>query len=194
MDDLYRAIALGTAALIVAIALLAIVRLQREHRFSGFGTVMSGVGAAVGLGLYILLIDIDLKKEATWGLLAGGALVGAFFGTRIPLYEREGIVVAKAAGWHMALPSAAIATFQVMGVRESVDGIILSFAALHAAAGFAVAACALLLLRRIAVKPTAAAVAPAPTATMPALAASCPSCGALPLPGARFCTRCGGAV
>jgi len=153
VDDFYEVIALGGAGLVVAGALWTVVRLQREQPFSPLGTLIAGASAAISLAIYLLIVDIELKEEATWGLLAGGALAGAFLGSKIPLYRRGDAVVSRAAGWHLALPAAAIAAFQVMGVRESVDGIILSFAALHAATGFAVVASALLLIRRLGIRP-----------------------------------------
>jgi hypothetical protein len=191
VDDFYRVIALTGAGLVVISALWTVARLQKEHAFSGLSTLMAGAGAAVSLTIYILIIDFDLKDEAAWGLLAGGALAGALFGTRIPLYRRGDAIVSKAAGWHLALPAAAIAAFQVTGVQESVDGIILSFAALHAATGFAVAACALLLIRRLGLRPAAAQ---APTRAAPVAVATtgqCPRCGSPLRPNWRFCMACG---
>jgi hypothetical protein len=191
VDDFYRVIALTGAGLIALSALWTVVRLQKEQPFSGLSTLMAGAGAAVSLVIYILIIDFDLKDEAAWGLLAGGALAGALFGTRIPLYRRGDAVVSRAAGWHLALPAAAIAAFQVMGVQESVDGIILSFAALYAATGFAVAACALLLVRRLGLRPVPARVRPQ---TAPAAVASmnqCPQCGSTLKPNWRYCMACG---
>ena len=191
MDDFYRVIAIGGAALIVASALWTVVRLQRERPFSWLATLIAGAGAAISLVIYVLIVDVELKEGATWGLLAGGALAGAFFGIRIPLYRRGDRILSRAAGWHLALPPAAIAAFQVMGVRESVDGIILSFAALYAATGFTVAACALLLVRRLAARPAAAPAAgepaPVPAATEP----QCPRCASPLRPNWRYCMRCG---
>lgn len=194
MDDFYRVLALVGAGIVVAGALWTIARLQREHPFSWLGTLMAGAGAVASLALYILIVDIDLKAGAAWGLLGGGALAGALFGVRLPLYRRGDAVLSKAAGWHLALPPAAIAAFQVMGVRESVDGIILSFAALHAATGFAVGACALLLLRRPGVRralvPAEGQHAPMPAAAEP----QCPRCASPVRPGWRYCIRCGASL
>jgi hypothetical protein len=194
VDDFYRVIALTGAGLIALSALWTVVRLQKEQPFSGLSTLMAGAGAAVSLVIYILIIDFDLKDEAAWGLLAGGALAGALFGTRIPLYRRGDAVVSRAAGWHLALPAAAIAAFQVMGVQESVDGIILSFAALYAATGFAVAACALLLVRRLGLRPVPARTPSrdAPVAVTPA--GQCPQCGSTLKPNWRYCMACGAPV
>ena len=47
-----------------------------------------------------------------------------------------------------APPGLAIAAFEIAGVKESADGVVLSLAALYAATAFTVAACVLLLLRR----------------------------------------------
>lgn len=190
MDDFYRALALVGAALIVLSALWTVVRLQGERPFSSLSTVIAGAGAALSLVIYLLIVDIDLKGEATWGLLAGGALVGAFVGARLPLYRRGGTVLSKAAGWHLALPPAAIAAFQVMGVRESVDGVILSFAALHAATGFTVAACALLLVRRLGIRP-AAPIEGAPAPVTAAAEPRCPRCASAVRSGWSYCMRCG---
>lgn len=194
MDDFYRVIAIGGAVLVVVGALWTVVRLQREHPFSWLGTFIAGAGAAASLALYLLIVDIELKEEATWGLLAGGALAGALFGTRIPLYRRGDAVLSRAAGWHLALPAAAIAAFQVMGVRESIDGIIFSFAALHAATGFAVAACALLLIRRLGVRPAAAPVGGQPAPGPAAREHLCPKCGSPLRPNWRYCMRCGASL
>jgi uncharacterized membrane protein len=191
VDDFYRVIALTGAGLIALSALWTVARLQREHPFSMLSTLTAGAGAAVSLVIYILIIDFDLKDEAVWGLLAGGALAGALFGARIPLYRRADAIVSRAAGWHLALPAAAIAAFQVMGVRESVDGIILSFAALYAATGFAVAACALLLVRSLGLRPVAARTRPqaAPAAAAPT--GQCSHCGSHLKPNWRYCMACG---
>ena len=83
MDDFYRVVAIGGAALVAIGALWTVVRLHRERPVSALGTLMAGAGAALSLVIYRLIIDIDLKDEATWGLLAGGALAGAFLGTKI---------------------------------------------------------------------------------------------------------------
>ena len=196
MDGFCRFVAIAGAAVVAVGALWTVVRLQRERPFSLLGTLIAGAGVALSLVIYVLIIDIHLKKEATWGLLAGGALAGAFIGTQIPLYRRGDSVVSRAAGWHLALPAAAIAAFQVMGVRESADGVILSFAALYAATAFAVAACALLLVRRLAGVPPARLVGPyAPAAearpATPREGLRCQDCGTVAKIGARFCRACG---
>jgi len=196
MDDFYRGVAIAGAALVAIGALWTVVRLHRERPFSALGTLMAGAGAALSLAIYRLVIDIDLKEEATWGLLAGGALAGAFLGTKIPLYRRGDRVFSKAAGWHLALPAAAIAAFQVMGVRESVDGIILGFAALHAATAFAVAASALLLVRRLVARPARAPAEgrAAPILTAAAPRGQCPRCGSPVRPNWRYCMACGASL
>ncbi len=194
MDDFYRGVAIAGAALVLISALWTVVRLQRERPFSSLGTLMAGAGAALSLVILILIVDIDLKEEATWGLLAGGALAGAFLGTKIPLYRRGDSVLCRAAGWHLALPAAAIAAFQVMGVRESVDGIILSFAALHAATAFAVAASVLLLVRRVAVRPTQAPAQGRPAPATVASGGQCPRCGSPIRPNWRYCMTCGASL
>jgi len=194
MDDFYRVVAIAGAALVAVGALWTVARLQREHPFSSLGTLVAGAGAALSLVIYILIIDFDLKKQATWGLLAGGALAGAFLGTKIPLYRRGNTVLSRAAGWHLALPAAAIAAFQIMGVRESVDGIILSFAALHAATAFAVAACALLLVRRLAAGPTPAPAQGQPAPATVAPRQQCPRCGSPTRPNWRHCMACGASL
>jgi hypothetical protein len=193
VDDFYRVVAVAGAALVAAGALWTVVRLQRERPFSSLGTLIAGAGAALSLVIYILIVDIDLKEEATWGLLAGGAAAGAFIGTKIPLYQRGDTVLSRAAGWHLALPAAAIAAFQVMGVRESVDGIILGFAALHAATAFAVAASALLLVRRLVARParSPAEGRAAPILTAAAPRGQCPRCGSPVRPNWRHCMACG---
>jgi hypothetical protein len=193
VDDFYRVMAIVGAGLIVLSALWTVVRLQGERPFSWLSTVIAGAGAAVSLVIYLLIVDIELKEGATWGLLAGGALAGALFSARLPLYRRGDAVLSKAAGWHLALPPAAIAAFQVMGVRESVDGVILSFAALHAATGFTVAACVLLLVRRLGVRAAAPAEgqpAPVPAAVEP----QCRRCASPIRPGWRYCMRCGASL
>jgi len=191
VDDFYRVVAIAGAALIVIGALWTAVRLQREHPFSGLSTLVAGAGTALSLVIYVLIVDFDLKVEAVWGLLAGGALAGALLGTKIPLYRRGDAVLSKAAGWHLALPAAAIVAFQVMGVRESVDGIILSFAALYAATAFAVAACTLLLLRRLALRPTPDSAQPQTAPAVAPPSARCPRCGSPLKPSWHYCMACG---
>jgi hypothetical protein len=191
VDDFYRVIALTGAGLIALSALWTVASLQKEHAFSGLSTLMAGAGAAASLVIYILIIDFDLKDEAAWGLLAGGALAGALFGARIPLFRRGDAILSRAAGWHLALPAAAIAAFQVTGVQESTDGIILSFAALHAATGFAVAACALLLIRGLGLRPAPARARPQTAAAPAAPMGQCPRCGSPLKPNWRFCMACG---
>jgi len=195
MDGFYHVVAIGGAIVVTASVLMTIVRLQGERPFSALSALLAGAGAGGSLAVYVLVLDINLEKTAVLSLLAGGAALGALVGAKIPLYDRGGIVVARAAGWHVAPPGLAVAAFQIAGVQESADGVILSLAALYAATAFAVAASMVLLLRRTARASTPHTVEqPASTAIAPAEAASCPSCGALLRPGARFCAGCGAAV
>jgi hypothetical protein len=191
VDDFYRVVAILGAVIILVSALWTVVRLHREHPLSPVSILIAAAGTAISLVIYILIVDIELKQWAVWGLLGGGALVGVFFGMTIPVYRRGNTVLSRAAGWHLALPPMAIAAFQVMGVRQSVDGIILSYAALYAATAMAVAACAVLLIRRLAARPAAA---PASVQQVPQSAApqgQCPHCGSPVGPNSRFCTHCG---
>jgi hypothetical protein len=184
-------VAIAGAIVVVASVLLTIVRLQGERPFSSLSALLTGAGAAGSLAVYILMLDIALKDAAVVGLLIGGGVLGALVGLKIPLHSRDGIVFSKAAGWHLAPPGLAVAAFQVMGVRESVDGIILSFAALHAATGFSVAACALLLARRLAVR-TAALTTGGFAGSVPvAREGQCPRCASPVSPDWRYCMRCG---
>ena len=133
VDSFYRGVAIAGAIVVVASVLLTIVRLQGERPFSSLSALLAGAGVAGSLAVYILMLDIALKDAAVVGLLIGGGVLGALVGLKIPLYSRDGVVFSKAAGWHLAPPGLAAAAFQVSGVRESPDGVILSLAALYAA-------------------------------------------------------------
>jgi hypothetical protein len=191
VDDFYRAIALGSAAFITLGAVLTVVTLQRERPFSRLSAITSSAGTILTLVLYAYFLDIELKAAASVGFLIGGAALGAAFGARMPLYLREGMVRSRAAGWHLALPAVAIASVQVMGVRESADGIILGFAAVHAATAFAVAACALVLVRSLGLRLAMPVALPESAATLAAAPGRCPACGRAPSSAARFCRNCG---
>jgi hypothetical protein len=148
VDGFYRVVAILGAFVMIAGVLLTIVQLRGERPFSSLSVLLAGAGAGGSLAVCILVLDITLEKVAVVLLLAGGALLGAFVGTKIPLFNRGGVVLSKAAGWHTAPAGLAIAAFEIAGVKESADGVVLSLAALYAATAFAIAACVLLLLRR----------------------------------------------
>ena len=195
MDSFYRVVAIAGAIVVVASVLLTIVRLQGERPFSSLSALLAGVGAAGSLAVYMLVLDMALKDAWVIGLIAGGGVVGAFVGLKIPLYSRDGVVFSRAAGWHLAPPGLAVAALQVSGVRESPDGAILSLGAVYAATAFAVVASVLLLLRRIA-RGAAPQVAgqPVQATGAPPETSSCGSCGAFVRPESRFCMSCGAAV
>ena len=192
MDSFYRGVAIAGAIVVVASVLLTIVRLQGERPFSSLSALLAGAGAAGSLAVYILMLDIALKDAAVVGLLIGGGVLGSFVGLKIPLYSRDGVVFSRAAGWHLAPPGLAVAAFQVSGVRESPDGVILSLAAVYAATAFAIAASVCLLLRRAAAAPVAK-VAEQPISAQPAPTEEihCPSCGTVAAAGHKFCRGCG---
>ena len=202
-DDLYHGIAIAGAVIVIVSVLLAIVRLQRERPFSSLSALLAGVGAGGSLAVYMLVLDMALKDGWVIGLLAGGSVLGALAGTKVPLYKRGGIVFSKAAGWHLAPPGLAVAAFQISGVRESPDGVIISLGAVYAASAFAIAASVLLLLRRIA-RGSGARVAEQPSgaesvapAEQPATSFAgsgetiCPNCGTVSAAGRKFCRVCG---
>ncbi len=156
MDNVNEGIALVSAAFIVLMGLWTALRLHKERPFSGLSVVLAGAGPVAALVVYILTLDIDLKQEAVWGLLAGGAVAGLLFARPIPVYARGPGVIVRASGWHLLPPMLAMAAIQVTGARESFEGLILALAGLYAATGFAVAAAALLLVRRQGIRPAAA--------------------------------------
>jgi hypothetical protein len=192
VDSFYRGVAIAGAIVVVASVLLTIVRLQGERPFSSLSALLAGAGAAGSLAVYILMLDIALKDAAVVGLLIGGGVLGALVGLKIPLHSRDGIVFSKAAGWHLAPPGLAVAAFQIAAVRGSMDGVILSMAALYAATALAIAASVCLLLRRAAAAPVAK-VAEQPIPAQPAAteAIHCPNCGTVAAAGHKFCRGCG---
>lgn len=190
MDEVYQAIALIAAGLAVLGALVTVLRLHGERPFSAVGVIVAALGAVAVVVLYSFAFEVELKQEAIWGLIAGGAMAGLALGFKLPLYVDGGSVVSRMAGWHLALPGLAVAALQIEGVRGSMDGVVFSLAALYAATAFAVAACAALLLRRVGLRPGAAVGANAVIAR-PGV---CGACGAELSAGARFCRRCGSAV
>jgi hypothetical protein len=192
VDSFYRGVAIAGAIVVVASVLLTIVRLQGERPFSSLSALLAGAGAAGSLAVYILMLDIALKDAWVIGLLAGGGVLGAFVGLKIPLYSRDGVVFSRAAGWHLAPPGLAVAAFQVSGVRESPDGVVLSLAAVYAATAFAISASVCLLLRRAAAAPVAkVAEQPIPAQPAPTGEIHCPSCGTAAAAGHKFCRGCG---
>lgn len=195
MNTLYHVIAVAGVLAVIAGALLGVARLQAERPFSSLSALLAGATTAGSLAVYLLAIDLGLKQAWTMGLLCGGAAFGALVGSRIPLYDRQGVVLCRASGWHLAPPGLAIAAFQIEGLRGSPDGTITSLAAVYAATAFTVAASLVLLLRRGA-RRQAGVVAEEPVAaTEPQVDASvCFACGAPLRPDARFCMSCGAPV
>jgi hypothetical protein len=195
VDGLYQVIAVGGAVLVVATGLWTAVRLHGERPFSMMSAMLAGATPALSLVIYAAMLEVDLKTEYVWGLLAGGAGAGAVLGTAIPIYSRGPDVLTRAAGWHLLLPWLAIAAIQVMGVRESFEGLVLSLAALYAATAFAVAAMAVLLVRRRGISPAAAPAPAALPAAVPATTGGrCSECASPVRPTWRFCMACGAQV
>jgi hypothetical protein len=195
VDGLYRVVAIAGAIVVTASVLVTIVWLQGERPFSSLSVLLAGAGAGGSLAVYMLALDITLERVAVALLLTAGAVLGGFVGTKIPVYDRGGVVFAKAAGWHVAPPGLAVAAFQIAGVRESADGVILSLAAVYAATGFAVAASVLLLVRRARLSTTQPIERQAqPVTAVPVDLGLCPSCGAPLRLGAHFCKGCGAAL
>jgi len=149
MDDCYTAVAYAGAGIAVVGALFAAIRLRREARFSMLGTLFSGAAIAGTLAMYMWLMEVELEFMPQVTLLTFGALPGLQAGRAVPLYRHGTGFVSKGAGWYFVPAALAVAALQVMAVRDSLDGVIISFAALHAGAAFAVAASAVLLLRRL---------------------------------------------
>ncbi len=163
MDDVYEVIALVSAVFIVLMGHWTALRLHKERPFSMLAVLLAGAGPVAALVIYILTLDVDLKQEAVWGLLAGGAAAGLLFARSIPVYVSGPGVATRASGWHLLPPMLAIAAIQVTGARESFEGLVLALAGLYAATGFAAVAAGLLLVRRQGVRP-AATPAEGPTA------------------------------
>lgn len=191
MDSVYEVIAIGSAAFIVLMGLWTALRLHGERPFSVLSVLLAGAGPVVALVIYSLTLDIDLKQEAVWGLLAGGAAAGLILGRAIPVYAREDRVFTRVSGWHLLPPMLAIAAIQVTGVQESAEGIILALAGLYAAAAFTVSTSGFLLVRRLGVRPAAAPADGAPAPVPAAGGQRCPRCGSLVRPAWRYCMGCG---
>lgn len=194
MDDVYKAIAIASAVFIVLGGLWTALRLHKENPFSPLSVLLAGGSPVIALVIYRLTLDVDLKQEAVLGLLAGGAVVGLLFARSIPIYTLGPSVIARASGWHLLPPMLAMTAIQVTGVRESSEGIVLALAGMYAATAFTVVASALLLIRRLGVRP---AVAPAegPPEPMPAAEGKrCPRCGSPVQPTWRHCMGCGAPV
>jgi hypothetical protein len=148
----------------------------------------------IALIIYSLTLDVELKDEAVWGLLAGGAVAGLLFARSIPIYAQGPAVFTRASGWHLLPPMLAMAAIQVTGVQESFEGLVLALAGLYAATGFTVVASTLLLVRRLGIRP-AAAPAEGPPAPIPAVGGQrCPQCGSPVRPAWRHCMGCGAPV
>lgn len=194
MDDVYKVIAIASAAFIVLGGLWTALRLHKETPFSALSVVLAGAAPVIALLIYRLTLDVELKDEAVGGLLAGGAVAGLLFARSIPVYAGGPAVLVRASGWHLLPPMLAMAAVQVTGVRESFEGIVLALAGLYAATAFTVAGSALLLVRRLGVRP---AVAPAEGLPVPVAATEgqrCPRCGSPVRPTWRHCMSCGAPV
>jgi len=191
MQGFFQAIAVVSAVLLILSGLWTAFRLHGQRPFSAVAVALGALSPGVSLAMYWLLLDVNLKPGAVWGLLAGGAAVGLFTGRAIPLYARGPLVLARASGWHLLPPSAAIAAMQITGVKGSFDAVVLALAGMYAATGFTLGACAALLVRRMGVRR-----APVPAdASAPVFRAAgrfCARCGAaVPASPARFCLKCG---
>jgi hypothetical protein len=194
MDDFYKVAAIATAAFVVVMGLWTAVRLRRERPFSALAVLVAGVGPVATLAVFSLMLDVDLKPEAAWGLLAGGAAVGLLAGRSIPIFAQGPGVFTRASGWHLLPPVFAIAAIQVTGVRESSDGVVRALGGLYAATGFTVAASALLLVRRQGIRPAAVPAEGLPAAIPAAEGQRCPRCGSPVRSAWRHCMGCGAPV
>jgi uncharacterized membrane protein len=194
MDDVYEVIAIVSAAFIVLMGLWTAVRLHKERPFSMLAVLLAGAGPVAALVIYTLTLDVDLKQGAVWGLLGGGAAAGLLFARSIPVYASGPGVFTRASGWHLLPPMLAIAAIQVTGARESFEGLILALAGLYAATGFAVAASALLLVRRLGVRPAQASTEGLLVPVAATAGQRCPRCGSPVRPDWRYCMGCGAPV
>jgi len=190
MQGFFQAIAIASAVLLVLSGLWTAFRLHGQRPFSGLAVALGVLSPGVSLAMYWLLLDVNLKPGALWGLLAGGAVVGVLTGRAVPVYARGPLVLARASGWHLLPPSAAIAAMQITGVKGSFDAVVLALAGMYAATGFTFGACAALLVRRASVRRAPVSARASAPATL-ASGRLCTRCGAVPSDAARFCLKCG---
>jgi hypothetical protein len=194
MDDFYKVAAVATAAFVVVMGLWTAVRLRRERPFSALAVLVAGVGPVATLAVFSLMLDVNLKPEAAWGLLAGGAAVGLLVGRSIPIFAQGPGVFTRASGWHLLPPVFAIAAIQIAGVQESSDGVVRALGGLYAATGITVAASALLLVRRLGVRPASRPAEGLPVPVAATEGQRCPRCGSPVRPAWRHCMGCGAPV
>ncbi len=161
-------VAIGSGALAIAAASWTALRLAGPRPFSSFALLVSAGGAGLTLVLPALAFGIVLKPPVVVALVAGGAILGILAGSAPRLArDTSGRVLVRGGSWHALPLGLAVAAMQVTGVLGSLDGVVLSVAALHAATAFVVAAVIALLARRVVVRAPARAAALATPSMLP---------------------------
>lgn len=145
--DAVRLAALGIGLVGLLAAAGGIVRFRGERPLAPFSLVLGAAGLAASAAMSVLLPPISFKTPVLWGLLGGGALLGLLASRAVRVRRDPGGIVVKGGAWHLLPASLALVGLQVAGFARSIDGIVVSTAAIVACTAFAVAAAGVLLLR-----------------------------------------------
>jgi len=152
--NIYQAIAVVSAALAVVAGAWDAYRLRRNHQYSGVGLAISAGGPIVSLAVYLLVTNLALKQLASVGLLGLGAAAGVLVARRATLSEvgESGQIRMTGVSW-LPLPAAlSVGAIQVFSATGTLAGMVLALAALEVSVGFGVAAAALIVYRRSAMR------------------------------------------
>lgn len=179
MDDVAQGVALGLAGLIAVTGLIALLR--RPRAVSTGGLLIGSAATAAVAAFYWTRFGVELKGGAAIALLLGGALAGLAAGRSLTL---TGIGSPTVAGCVTRLQSPyllALAGVQAAGAFQSIDWLIVTFAALVAASAFSVVGSLTLAVRvdRLRRRP--------PSKT-------CTACPAPVVAGWHYCMDCGAPV
>ena len=193
--DVATLVALGSAGLVMLVALWGVARARGQRALSGFSLLLGAAAAALTLVLPALTFGAVLKPPVMASLLVAGAVVGLVLGLRPRLRLAGGGVTVSGGAWFGVPLALSIACLQVAGVVQSADGVILAVGGLHVAAALVVASAFVLVARRLAMgragpapSPVLAAIAPAavaPALVAPALVAPPPASPARAAPGTQ---------
>jgi hypothetical protein len=159
----------------------------------------TAASVVVMLSLVLASANIVLREDATRALIGVGMVIGFSQGARPVMARAAGGVTIRGGGWVLLLPALAVALFFAAVLTEDLEPMVYALGLVYVGTAAGLAACALLLLRRLFMRgashvPAAAEPVPPPpprpSPRQPALA-SCPACGRGVQEDWRFCRACG---
>ena len=146
----YQVIAIVSIGIVLVAGLWDAARIWRKRRYSTVALLIDAAGPIAALAAYLAVTGVSLKLAATLALVVAGGVLGIMAAEIASLArEQGGAIVLTRAAW-LPLPAAlCVAAVQACALAGSLAGLILSLAALEAAAGFGVGAALGLSFRRL---------------------------------------------